>query len=161
MGLSDIAEGEGDTTKRLKVTSQDEIGKLARAFNLFMERLQDLIKTVKGEVRTIDDSASSLVGIAGGMSEGANNTSEKSDTVAAATEEMSSTISSLAGAMEDARANINMVASATEEMAATINEISGNSEKARTMSQEAVTKAENASTSMTRPWQGSPGNRGW
>ncbi len=150
IGLSDIAEGEGDTTKRLKVTSRDEIGKLARAFNLFMERLQDLIKTVTGEARTIDDSASSLVEIAGGMSQGANDTSEKSDTVAAATEEMSSTISSLAGAMEDARANINMVASATEEMAATINEIAGNSEKARTMSQEAVTKAENASTSMTR-----------
>ncbi len=147
-GLYDIAEGEGDTTKRLEVTSQDEIGKLAGAFNLFMERLQGLIRTITGDARTVDDSASTLVEIAGGMSQGASDTSEKSSTVAAATEEMSSTISSLTRAMEDARANINMVASATEEMTATINEIAGNSEKAREMSQKAVAKAGNASTSM-------------
>lgn len=41
-GLKDIAEGEGDLTKRLRVTSQDEIGALATWFNIFMEKLQDL-----------------------------------------------------------------------------------------------------------------------
>jgi methyl-accepting chemotaxis protein len=36
--LRDIAEGEGDLTKRLEVTSRDEVGDLARWFNTFMGR---------------------------------------------------------------------------------------------------------------------------
>ncbi|MBI9089927.1 MAG: methyl-accepting chemotaxis protein [Desulfobacterium sp.] len=147
-GLYDIAEGEGDTTKRLQVMSGDEIGELAKAFNLFMGKLQDLIKTVTTDTFTIDDSAASLVEIAGVMSSGANDTSEKSSAVATATEEMTSNISSVAAAMEEASANINMVASATEEMTSTINEIAGNSEKARSISEDAVKKAANASASM-------------
>jgi methyl-accepting chemotaxis protein len=147
-GLYDIAQGDGDTTKRLEVMSGDEIGELAKAFNLFMDKLQDLIKTVTTDAFTIDDSAASLVEIAGVMSSGADDTSEKSGAVAAATEEMTSNISSVAAAMEEASANINMVASATEEMSSTINEIAGNSEKARTISEDAVKKAANASNSM-------------
>ncbi len=147
-GLYDIAEGEGDTTKRLEVQAEDEIGDLAKAFNLFMEKLQDLIKTITTDAFTIDDSAASLVEIAGVMSSGADDTSEKSGAVAAATEEMTSNISSVAAAMEEASSNINMVASATEEMTSTINEIAGNSEKARAISEDAVKKAANASGSM-------------
>ncbi|MBI9089928.1 MAG: methyl-accepting chemotaxis protein [Desulfobacterium sp.] len=147
-GLYDIAEGDGDTTKRLQVMSGDEIGELAKAFNLFMDKLQDLIKTVTTDTFTIDDSAASLVEIAGAMSSGADDTSDKSGAVAAATEEMTSNISSVAAAMEEASANINMVASATEEMTSTINEIAGNSEKARSISEDAVKKAANASASM-------------
>ncbi|MDP5494219.1 methyl-accepting chemotaxis protein PctC, partial [Pseudomonas aeruginosa] len=36
--MQDIAQGEGDLTKRLKVTSNDEFGTLANAFNRFVER---------------------------------------------------------------------------------------------------------------------------
>jgi len=147
-GLYDIAHGEGDTTKRLKETSGDEIGELARAFNMFMEKLQGLIKTITTDAFTLDESAASLLQISGAMSSGAKDTSEKSGTVAAATEEMTSNINSVAAAMEEASSNINMVASATEEMTSTINEIAVNSEKARAISENAVTKAANASSSM-------------
>ncbi|MCP4114165.1 MAG: methyl-accepting chemotaxis protein [Desulfobacteraceae bacterium] len=147
-GLYDIAEGDGDTTKRLDVLAGDEIGELAKAFNMFMEKLQDLIRTVTTDTHTLDASAASLAEIAGVMSSGAEETSEKSGTVAAATEEMTSNISSVAAAMEEASSNITMVASATEEMTSTINEIAGNSEKARSISEDAVKKAANASGSM-------------
>lgn len=147
-GLYDIAQGDGDTTQRLDVMAEDEIGDLAKAFNLFMEKLQGLIKTVTIDAHSIDDSSSSLLEIAGTMASGADDTSEKANAVAAATEEMTSNISSVAAAMEEASSNINMVASATEEMTSTINEIASNSEKARSISEDAVTKAANTTRSM-------------
>ncbi|MER0843132.1 HAMP domain-containing protein, partial [Pseudomonas aeruginosa] len=46
--MQDIAQGEGDLTKRLKVTSNDEFGTLANAFNRFVERIHESIREVAG-----------------------------------------------------------------------------------------------------------------
>ncbi|MEB0099677.1 HAMP domain-containing protein, partial [Pseudomonas sp. DC1.2] len=37
--LQDIADGEGDLTKRLTIQTQDEFGILGTAFNRFVERI--------------------------------------------------------------------------------------------------------------------------
>uniref|UniRef100_UPI0021D7FEB9 HAMP domain-containing protein n=1 Tax=Pseudomonas sp. RIT-PI-AD TaxID=3035294 RepID=UPI0021D7FEB9 len=37
--MEDIAQGDGDLTKRLQLQSKDEFGELARAFNHFVERI--------------------------------------------------------------------------------------------------------------------------
>ncbi|WP_437437392.1 methyl-accepting chemotaxis protein [Vibrio rotiferianus] len=49
--LADIAEGEGDLTRRLEVTSQDEVGQLAEKFNVFVDRLRQMMRNVS-EVST-------------------------------------------------------------------------------------------------------------
>ena len=36
--LQDIAEGEGDLTKQIEVTSKDEVGAVAEWFNVFVEK---------------------------------------------------------------------------------------------------------------------------
>ena len=36
--LKDIAQGQGDLTSRLEVRSKDEIGELAKWFNIFLEK---------------------------------------------------------------------------------------------------------------------------
>ncbi len=41
--LKDIAEGEGDLTSRLEMKTRDEIGEVAKWFNIFIENLQELI----------------------------------------------------------------------------------------------------------------------
>ncbi len=43
--LRDISEGEGDLTRRLTVSTKDELGELARWFNLFVEKIQGIVKT--------------------------------------------------------------------------------------------------------------------
>lgn len=42
--LDDIAEGEGDLTRRLPVTSKDEVGELANSFNRFVDKVHVLVK---------------------------------------------------------------------------------------------------------------------
>ncbi len=45
--LNDIAKGEGDLTVNIGAKSDDEVGDLARSFNQFVEKLHDIISTVK------------------------------------------------------------------------------------------------------------------
>ncbi|MFH0921658.1 MAG: methyl-accepting chemotaxis protein [Fibrobacterota bacterium] len=42
--LTDISEGEGDLSQRIHVTSGDETGDLARGFNTFMDKFQEVKK---------------------------------------------------------------------------------------------------------------------
>ena len=44
--LRDVAEGDGDLTRRLPVTSQDELGQLAGAFNRFVEKVHGLVRQI-------------------------------------------------------------------------------------------------------------------
>nr|WP_136476098.1 methyl-accepting chemotaxis protein [Pseudomonas sp. DG56-2] len=59
--LDDIAEGEGDLTKRLSYAKSDELGRLARAFNRFLDKLQPVIvqvqQTLGGARTTANQSA--------------------------------------------------------------------------------------------------------
>ncbi len=143
--IKDIAEGEGDLTKRLDIKRDDEIGALSRWFNLFVEKLQQLIKEVSENATTIDSSSDEFSNISTQMTSGIDDLSSRSITVAAAAEEMSSNMTSVAAAMEEASTNINMVATASEEMSSTINEIAQNAEKARSITENAVSQTQSAS----------------
>jgi methyl-accepting chemotaxis protein len=153
-GLKDIAQGEGDLTVRLPVSSEDEVGELSKWFNVFMEKLMSIIKEIGGNAETLTASSGDLSGLSGNMSAGADNMSTKADTVAIAAEEMSSNINSIAAAMEQASTNMTFVATAAEQMTATINEIARNSENARTITGAAVSKAGDATRKIDELGQG-------
>ncbi|MDY6879060.1 MAG: methyl-accepting chemotaxis protein [Desulfatiglans sp.] len=143
--LEDIAEGEGDLTKRLDIKSQDEVGDLALWFNKFVEKIQSFIKDISENAEILDKSSSDLTGISQHMTSGSDNVSSRSGTVAAASEEMSANMTSVAAAIEQASTNAGVVATSAEEMTSVINEIAENSEKARTITGEAVAEARSAS----------------
>jgi methyl-accepting chemotaxis protein len=143
--LKDIAEGEGDLTSRLEVTGRDEVGDLAKWFNVFIDKLQRIVKEITAGVETLSLSSTDLSNISQQMSQAAQNASDKSHLVATSSEEMSTNMNNVAAASEQASSNVNIVATATEEMSATINEIAQNSEKARSVTGDAVSQAQNAS----------------
>lgn len=143
--IKDIAQGEGDLTKRLPAEGKDEMGELSRWFNIFVEKLQGIIKELADGTKSVDESASSLSLVSKGVSQNASETSKRSENVAISAEEMTASLSSVAAGMEQSTTNISMVASAAEEMSATIAEIAGNSEMAHTISEEAVGKAKSTS----------------
>ncbi len=143
--LKDIAEGEGNLTLRLPITSNDEVGEMSRWFNLFIEKLQNIITQMRVDTQQVDQSATSLSSISGLLQNSARETSQLSENVATAAEEMSANLQSVAAGMEESTTNTSMVASAAEEMTATINEIAANAEKARSISEKAVQQAESTS----------------
>lgn len=146
--VKDIAQGEGDLTKRLSITSKDELGELAKWFNLFVEKLQGIVKEIGGTAGDIGTSSKGLTRISENLLGNSHDTSERATTVAASSEEMSTNLNTVAAAMEQTSNNANIVAAAAEEMSATINEIAENAEKARGISLDAVNQAEAASKDM-------------
>ncbi len=143
--LRDIAEGEGDLTRRLQVTTKDELADMAKWFNVFVEKLQGIIGVIGKDAREVHSSAQSLAVTAGDMSTGASDTSDKSNSVAAAVEEMSANMATVASAMDQTAASVDVVSAAVEEMTSTINEIAETSEKARAITDKAVSQAASAS----------------
>ncbi|GAB3025189.1 methyl-accepting chemotaxis protein [Bowmanella dokdonensis] len=57
-GLKAIAQGEGDLTRRLDVSGQDEVGDLARWFNGFLDSIHSLVVDIKGRAGRLSESAS-------------------------------------------------------------------------------------------------------
>ncbi len=147
-GLEDIAQGEGDLTMRLAVNSQDEIGALARWFNVFIEKLHGIIGDIASGVQTLSTSSTELSAISEHMVQNIQGVSETANTVSAASEEMSANMTSVAAAMEESATNTSMVATASEQMSATIAEIAKHAEEARGISSDAAHKASDASTNM-------------
>ncbi len=148
--LRDISEGDGDLTQRLEVTTNDELGKLAEVFNAFISKLQNMITDISSGVTTLSSSSTELSSISEQMSSSAGRTSEKSNTVSAATEEMTVNLSSISAAMEESSTNTNTVATASEQMNATINEIAKNAENARVISDQAVSKVNDSAEKMSK-----------
>ena len=142
----DIAEGEGDLTKRLAVSSRDEVGEMAASFNTFADKLQAMIGFIAGQATQIHGASRALTGIAAELAGNARDSLGKSTSVATAVEEMSANMRSVATAMDEAASRVDAVASAVEEMTSTINEIARTSEKARDVTTRAVRQSAEAST---------------
>ena len=146
--VKDFAEGEGDLTARIEINSTDEIGRLAKSFNTFIEKLQGMIKEIAGNADTLGGSSGNLRSISGAMSDETVRMSARANSVAESAEEMSSNINSVASTMEQASANVSMVVTATEQMTVNIKEIVNNTGTARQITTEAVSQAKTASTIM-------------
>lgn len=89
--LEDIAEGEGDLTRRLSYARNDELGRLALAFNRFLDKLRPVIARVQGSVRDARKTADQSAQIAHQTSEGMQQQFREIDQVATALHQMSAT----------------------------------------------------------------------
>lgn len=138
----------GDMTQTLKIEQKDEIGQLARALNEMGTSIRQMVGEINGGVQMLASSSTELSAISGEMASGVMSISDRTSTVAAASEESSANTASVAAGMEQMTANLTSVASATEQMSATIGEIASNSEKARAISGEATQQAQMVSTMM-------------
>ena len=58
--IIDISEGEGDLTKRLQVKGNDELTKLTNGFNIFSEKIKQLVNDVQQSANKVKNNAESL-----------------------------------------------------------------------------------------------------
>ncbi|MCH7377125.1 methyl-accepting chemotaxis protein [Aeromonas sp. MR19] len=89
--LEDIAQGEGDLTRRLTITSRDEIGALGSAFNRFIDQVHKIVSDVSQIACTVQSASRQLHSLMEQMLTNAEEQQRQSDQIAAAVEEQSAT----------------------------------------------------------------------
>ncbi|WP_051228752.1 methyl-accepting chemotaxis protein [Paludibacterium yongneupense] len=88
--LGEIAAGGGDLTKRLVISSHDELGELAGSFNRFIENLHRLIGTVIGSANKLSAAADGLAARTSEVSGASRKQLEGAQETASSLNEMSS-----------------------------------------------------------------------
>lgn len=142
--MEDIAQGEGDLTKRIEVSEEDETKELAKWFNLFVQKIQDMVISIGGEASTLITSSDSLNEISTKMMNSAQNMASKAQNTNESIENVTETIHGVSTATEESNNTLNSVSAAAEQMNATISEIGRSVESAKTSSGNAMSKVESS-----------------
>ncbi|MFB3137488.1 MAG: methyl-accepting chemotaxis protein [Nitrospirales bacterium] len=100
----DIVQGEGDLTKRVAISSQDEIGQLGQLFNQFIDKLQHSIRKVGGVTDRVASASAQLSATADEMAKGVDIQTARMDQSASAVEEVTKTAGEVAGNSQEAAA---------------------------------------------------------
>ncbi|MCP1442703.1 methyl-accepting chemotaxis protein [Pseudomonas sp. GGS8] len=93
------ALGAGDLGVRLNVSSNDEIGQLARAFNQMSQALSTMVEHIRRASEEVNSRAQALSGLSGGAYEGMEQQSGEITSMAGAVEEFSATSLNIADNM--------------------------------------------------------------
>jgi methyl-accepting chemotaxis protein len=112
--LKDISEGEGDLTRSIPVTSKDEVGDLALYFNKTLEKIKNLVLTIKKEATNLNNIGNTL----------ASNMTE----TAAAINQITANIQSIKGRVINQSASVTETNATMEQVVANINKLNGHVE---------------------------------
>jgi methyl-accepting chemotaxis protein len=134
--LKDIAQGEGDLTRRLEITSKDELGEVSSWFNLFMDKLEETIAHIAGNTYRLGDAAQKLSGASQQIMTNSQETSSQANVVSDTAQSVSQ--------------NLQTVASGAEEMGVSIREIAKNATEAARIATSAVKVAENTTATVSK-----------
>ena len=100
--MHDIAQGEGDLTRRLAIESKDEFGDLAGAFNQFVERIHASISEVSSATRQVHDLSQRVMTSSNASIAGSDEQSARTNSVAAAINELGAATQEIARNAADA-----------------------------------------------------------
>ncbi|TKI50368.1 methyl-accepting chemotaxis protein [Lysinibacillus tabacifolii] len=125
--LEDISKGEADLTKRIDVSSNDEIGQLVTSFNGMMDNFQHIMRDLKQDATQIKEATYIIHGNAHQTLDSAHNIQDESHQVAQAsfgqlknTEDSAQSMEELARSIQhisDSIAEISTISRNTEENA--------------------------------------------
>jgi methyl-accepting chemotaxis protein len=90
--LKDMAEGEGDLTRRLDVDGNDELAELSEAFNGFVQKIHDLVHDVRQAASRLSQAAGQVSSSADSISSGAQEQASSLEETAASLEQITSTV---------------------------------------------------------------------
>lgn len=143
--VKDIAQGEGDLTKRLEIKNKkDELGELSAWFNQFIDRLDQIIINIGQAAEKVMSESKSVLTFSGKMAGGVDNFSQKSQAMSVATGQMNSSMTTISSFGEQAAEHMGMIFESASHVNTTLEQITREGDRAKEMSDEAATKVEHA-----------------
>ncbi|MDH4555672.1 methyl-accepting chemotaxis protein [Pseudomonas sp. BN417] len=100
--MQDIAQGEGDLTRRLDIHAQDEFGELAGAFNRFVERIHGSIREVSSATAQVNQVARLVLSASNSSMSNSDEQANRTNSVAAAINELGAAAQEIARNAADA-----------------------------------------------------------
>jgi len=100
--MANIAEGEGDLTRRLAVQSNDEFGQLAGAFNRFVERIHGSIREVSSATQQVHEVVNLVLAASNSSMANSGEQASRTNSVAAAINELGAAAQEIARNAADA-----------------------------------------------------------
>jgi methyl-accepting chemotaxis protein len=131
-----LALADGDLRRRAAVTGTDELAVMAQTLNRTMDGLGATVGRIAAGSQSIAGAAEELSAISQQLTGNAETVQTQSHSSAAASTEISQSLST--------------VATAVEELGASVGEIAGNAGQAATVAKEGVAATEEANAAMTR-----------
>jgi len=130
------ALAEGDLTHRMEVSNEDEVGQMAAALNVTVEKISGALNTINKESVSVATASEQFSSVSQQITENSRETSAQAKVVSDATEEINR--------------NLQTVASSTEEMSASISEIAKNATEAAKVAGEALKAATQTNATVTK-----------
>lgn len=127
--MQDIADGEGDLTRRLNIQNHDEFGTLGNAFNRFVERIHTSIREVSSATEQVNEVALRVVSASNSSMVNSDEQANRTNSVAAA---------------------INQLGSAAQEIARNAAQASGQASDARQLAEDGQQVVDRNITAMTK-----------
>ncbi|HOX91485.1 MAG TPA: methyl-accepting chemotaxis protein [Spirochaetales bacterium] len=127
--LQDVAQGDGDLTRRLAEKSGDELGRIGHGFNTFAESLiatvrvvQDTARQLTGDGRDLADGMASTMAASQSIRQAVADIHALVDEQAASATETSATLDEVSGGVSRLAASIEAQASGVTESSASVEE---------------------------------------
>jgi len=142
--IQNIAEGEGDVTGRLEVSGRlgnDEIGEVSRFFNLFMDKLQEILRGVVSHTNRLSVASQQLL--------------EASEQITSNSGETAAQASAASHITQQVSHNLRSLSIGAGEMTLTIQNIATNAHDAAKVASTAVSAAQAANATVGKLGQSS------
>ncbi len=139
--LKDISEGEGDLTRRLDDSTDDETGEMSYWFNLFISKIRNIVVEITQSFQGLASASTELMAVSEQTASSVKIMAEQASSVATDAQTAGINTHAVSMTMVETSSNLNSVAAATEEMSATIGEVAANAERARVVGEQAAKRA--------------------
>ena len=139
--MQEIADGDGDLTRRMPVQSSDEIGQMSSAFNTFVNKILTVFRVVKEDACQLSNDSNSLSKTSVALSKLSEKIYINAQSVVSSSTEVNCFVNSISESTNQMSTNVTSIASAVEELSSSINEVSKQCQYELTVASKANQKA--------------------
>jgi methyl-accepting chemotaxis protein len=148
--MNEMANGAADLSKRLRISTRDEMGNLAHGFNAFADHLKEMVVRIRQLVTGLGAAADSLINSSQTSSGAVKTVSDSAQAAADITSQTSISFLEIAAKARDASVMVTSVTASVEQLNASLHEVLGNCKRGGEITQKADVHARSSEQMVER-----------